>query len=514
MNENLLKQLSKYLDIKVEDRNTNESILVVDRGNIDPIIRSCLVSQILNKVKKLNIHVLTEKKKYWPTLVYNAFGIKNFIYPLKLDKIYLYPIITLKFLIIFFQKYLNFLFFRDFNWMIHNLKIFDIHVGDLIYDSYVRYNHNFLKPKKFDIDLIKIFIKTVFIAVQVEYIFKTKNVKQLVVGTATYVSFSSISLRYAVKNKIPAIFAAWFLVLFYEKYERLFHSRQKIFKKDLDKIKLPKDWLIQYKNYSRSRYLGKLDQPDFINAFRNRKILKKKELYRLLNINNKKYSKIILIAPHAFSDASHESFKNIFNDFYDHFISTIKYIKQSRHLDDVLWIVNPHPSSSDYKEEGLVEKILKNYSCENIILFPKQINTYSILKYIDTVITCNGTIGLEFPACFEKKSILAGDAPYSGLGINIEPRNKKQYFRVLDNIKNVNLLNNKKKKLAKKIFFYYECLQLEFRNTSIVPSNRFLKPKKFLKQIVSNLKSNKFKNDAYYKNTYKLIKNKYKLLNV
>ena len=147
MNINLTNQLSKLIDVKVNSKNTNNSILVIDRGNIDPIIRSSLVAQILNKIKNLNVSVLTEKNKDWVFNVYRGFGIKNFIRPIKLNKIFNYPLIGIKFLFIFFKENLNVLLF-DFRWMIDNFKVLDIQVGDLIYDSYVRYNHKFLKPKK------------------------------------------------------------------------------------------------------------------------------------------------------------------------------------------------------------------------------------------------------------------------------------------------------------------------------------------------------------------------------
>tara|TARA_B110000305_G_scaffold241447_1_gene315670 strand:- start:186 stop:1718 length:1533 start_codon:yes stop_codon:yes gene_type:complete len=509
MNQKLINKLSKLLDIEIKTKNTTDNILLIDRGNIDPVIRGCLVSQVVNDVKNLNIEVLIEKKKNLVIEIYEAFGIKNFIFPPKLKYFYTFPLITIKAMVIFFKEYLNFLLFKDFKWMINNLKFLNIHVGDLIYDSYLRYDHKFLKPKKYDLKLIQIFISTIFKILHIESIFKKKNIKQVIVGSATYSNYSSITLRYAVKNNIPSIFAAWFIVLFYENYERLFLSRQKIFIEDLSKINLPEDWLNLYEQHARSRYLGKVEHPDFLNAYRNKAIIEKKELFKRLKINPNEFTKIVLIAPHAFSDASHESFKNIFNDFYDHFISTLNHIKENRNLDKVLWVVNPHPSSHVYNEEGLVENILKEYNCKNIVLYPKDLNVFSVLRLVDTVITCNGTIGLEFPACFGKKSILAGDAPYSGLGFNIEPKSKKEYFDTLNNINNISPLTNEEKMLVKKTFYYYECIQLEFFDTTIIPANRFLKPFDFLTIITNNLENKKFADDPFYKSIKKLIKDKY-----
>jgi len=63
MNQKLINKLSKLLDIEIKTKNTTDNILLIDRGNIDPVIRGCLVSQVVNDVKNLNIEVLIEKKK-------------------------------------------------------------------------------------------------------------------------------------------------------------------------------------------------------------------------------------------------------------------------------------------------------------------------------------------------------------------------------------------------------------------------------------------------------------------
>ena len=58
MKQNLIDELSRLIDLKFEQKNTKDNILLVDRGNIDPIVRGCLVSQIFQKLLNLNILVL------------------------------------------------------------------------------------------------------------------------------------------------------------------------------------------------------------------------------------------------------------------------------------------------------------------------------------------------------------------------------------------------------------------------------------------------------------------------
>ena len=130
---------------------------------------------------------------------------------------------------------------------------------------------------------------------------------QLIVNSATYVQNSSIALRIGVK-KIPSIFMAWFLVIFYDEYDRLFISRQKVLPEHIESTNLPENWFSLYEKYSKNRYLGKIEHPDFINAYKDKKIVDFQELLKSIPIENLKFNKIVLIAPHAFSDASHESF--------------------------------------------------------------------------------------------------------------------------------------------------------------------------------------------------------------
>lgn len=507
MKQSLIDELSRLIDLKFEHKDTKDNILLVDRGNIDPIVRGCLVSQIFQKLLNFNVLVLLdERPESWRRKIYQSIGIRNFVKSPRVKNFFLYPYVFFKSLFLFTIKYTHFLIFKNFRWMIDNLQVSEIHVGDLIYDTYLRYDLTFLRRRKYDLKLMYIFFQTIYKTVFIENLIKEKSVKQIIVGTATYSCNSSVVLRLAAKKGIPAVFVAWFLVVFYNDYKRVFLSRQKIWPKDIDSFNLPEDWLEQYERYARSKYQGKLEHPDFINAFRNKTIIEDKEkLFEKISKKSSDYSKYVLIAPHCFSDASHETCEQIFDDYYQHFIKTLEHIKKSRHLDDTLWIVNPHPSSHHYSEEGLVEKTIKEYDLDNLILFPKDINVFSALKIVDTVITSNGSIGLEFPAGFEKKSIIVGDSAWAKLGFNEEPKNEKEYYSCLDNIKNILPMTEEEKILAKKTFFFYECLQIESYETSIIPSRRFMSSEQFVTEIIEKLKTKNFANDIYYQKVYKLI---------
>ena len=56
MNKNFLgniKKLKDLIDIKINEIEENRNLLIVDRGTIDPMIRTSIVAQILNEKKNL-----------------------------------------------------------------------------------------------------------------------------------------------------------------------------------------------------------------------------------------------------------------------------------------------------------------------------------------------------------------------------------------------------------------------------------------------------------------------------
>ena len=69
------------------------------------------------------------------------------------------------------------------------------------------------------------------------------------------------------------------------------------------------------------------------------------------------------------------------------------------------------------------------------------------------------------------------------------------------------IISNQEKVLAKKTFYFYECLMLESDITSIIPSNRFLKPEEFLNYIIKQLEKKDLKDDPFYNQIYNQIEN-------
>ena len=129
-----------------------------------------------------------------------------------------------------------------------------------------------------------------------------------------------------------------------------------------------------------------------------------------------------------------------FNDYYSHFVETVKLIKEDNRT---LWIIKTHPTSSYYNEEDFIFKQLKKIDSKNIILCPKNIKPYQLLKLCEKIVTCRSTIAIE-AAELGKKTIVCGKNFFTGFRITKDCFSYKEYKK--------NLLNNKTEKLNKKYY--------------------------------------------------------------
>ena len=134
-----------------------------------------------------------------------------------------------------------------------------------------------------------------------------------------------------------------------------------------------------------------------------------------------------------------------------------------------------------------------------------------LLQFTDYLITSNSTIALEF-ACFGKKAILGGDAPYYYKDLFFKPKNKTEYFNYLKNLKKKYfILNEKKSNLARKLLFLLEhATNINLPESKFIPNpitnTKIDYEKSYINKInehfrknSKNLKNNIFKKENFYK---------------
>ena len=181
----------------------------------------------------------------------------------------------------------------------------------------------------------------------------------------------------------------------------------------------------------------------------NKKDINKKDLCKRLGW--KLDSPIAAIFSTDLTDGVFDSSWSLFRDRLTWLRETLSEITK---VNNVNWLVKPHPNDEINKvitsTISEVEKICSN--CNYIKLFPNDITTGSIPKFIDVAITISGHAQMEYP-CFGIPAITTCEAVCSGLGFTIEPQTKEEYFFQLQNIKGLKRLNNQQIELAKIFIF-------------------------------------------------------------
>ena len=417
--------------------------------------------------------------------------------------------IFIKVLISLSYFYLSILFRKKkLEWLINDYKVNEIHIGDLVYDFYIRYENNYINPNLYSIKFLKVLLDGIYKIKFIEASFKKYNPELIISTSKGYTSIGNLLTRYAVKNNIKAISTGYNYIHFYL-YKSLFESIWKITNKKITQL----EKLINQRKIDKfinkrlsGKIYGSYVSPKTIDKafskFIDDKFIKK--------IKKKKKRKIIVFALHCFSDAPHTSGKLVFNDYYDQFTSTIDFINQNK-FSDYFWIIKPHPARNNYNEQGVVENYIKKYNFKNVVICTKKINNNLLLQFTDYLITSNSTIALEF-ACFGKKAILGGDAPYYYKDLFFKPKNKTEYFNYLKNLKKKYfILTEKKSNLARKLLFLLEhATNINLPESKFIPNpitnTKIDYEKSYINKInehfrknSKDLNNNSFKKENFYK---------------
>jgi hypothetical protein len=517
----MYKDLEKII---IDNKLNNEfkpnkiKVLFVDRFKIDLVIKFNLIAKIFNEKYNYEPIVFHEYRKESHLLkIYKYFNLNNLV-KINLFKNYLIYLIPSFFISL---KVILKIFFNGYKWFIDDFEIKKIKVGDLIYDTYTRYNHNFAKRNYLSL----FFFKTVFLAV-IKILFfvdivKKYNFKTCVVGQHSYLNSSTILFRIcSVIKKDTNFFIATGPEFIHYKFPKnnLFTLPFSIRPEYLKTINFKNKKIIKdYKIHLDKKNKGKIIQNhDNMNANYKKKMFSKTQILKKIQVKkNENYKSIALYAAHVFADGPHGSGKMLFDDYYDQLLFTIDKMKQNK---DVLYILKSHPSSFLLNEEGFLENFYKeNYigKHKNIKLCPKNIKTNAILSIVDTVITCSGTAGLEIAALYGKRPLLAGSSHYSHLGFTQDCKTRSEYYKYLANPKLLPKLSNLDKINANKTIYLIEKVFKAKNIGNFFPKNirvykykkiSLISDKKYMKQLIINSKKIKIKEDIYFKYIKKVIK--------
>jgi len=231
------------------------------------------------------------------------------------------------------------------------------------------------------------------------------------------------------------------------------------------------------------------------------------ELSGKLNLDP--YKPVVFLMCHAFSDASHYDDRMIHNDYFEWLEDTLEIVANLLHVN---WIVKPHPEDKYFLgKEDFALSVAKKYAKkhDHIFLAPEDLNTSCMLGISDAIITVRGTAALEFSA-MGIPCVVTGKSSFTSLGFTIEPKDREEYMKVLQNIEDYGKLS--KEQIKKALTCCYCYFYLDLVDCAFIPSvsanwwTRF-NAEKFWTDALSAIGNHSVKNDPLYQNFNLQIQN-------
>ena len=302
------------------------------------------------------------------------------------------------------------------------LKINNILVGDLFYDSYLK------KFKKSTIELeSEIFKRFLYEEISKFYFwynFIDKNVKSIIVSHTVYTL--AVPMRICVNLNIDAFQITWKQIHRLNKKNFMAYNEFKQFPKLFKKLpSIEKKRGIQKAKKQLKKRLNGIVGVDM--PYSTKTAYGKIDLKNRLLKRNKKLK--VLITTHCFFDSPHSYGYNIFPDFYE----WIDFLGRMTGKTNFDWYIKTHP---DYLTGTL--EIIKNFikKYPKFHLLPAQSSHNQLVKEgIDVVLTVYGTIGCEYPLFFNKPVINASlNNPHIGYKFNYHSKSIKDYEKKIKNL--------------------------------------------------------------------------------
>ena len=195
-----LKILKKKFPLKIEYLKKRPSILVSDRLRLDHNLRSIILAFILNKSKKINPYVISDKTNFEKDNFFKIFNFKKVNIKFRKSKILFFNIGPKILLSIIFFYLLSIFKKNKIKWLINDYKCEEINIGDLVYDTYIRYGNKFIKPNIYCMSFLKILFIGIYKTYIIKYYTKKLKVNCIISNQKGYISFGNLLLRYGTKN--------------------------------------------------------------------------------------------------------------------------------------------------------------------------------------------------------------------------------------------------------------------------------------------------------------------------
>jgi len=340
-------------------------------------------------------------------------------------------------------------------------KYDDILVGDIIYDSYIRFENTPSFSKNGSFYLFIFYVFRFFNSISIlENISEKYNFKKVFCVYASYVTHGSI-VRFFIKKNIEVYTSGTEMKLFSlhpngHIYESLKHSN---YKNDFSKISNQSACIEASQKKLEQRFNG---IPDlnymFTTSYQTNNYNEK------LNLNN--YGVVFM---HDFFDCVHIYDGMIFNDF----LHWIEYLIEISLKHNLKIAFKPHPL--ERPESKVVSDNLK-LKYPDIKWLDKEISNNQIFKSdIKFGTSIYGTVLAEL-AYHGIKSLSAGDNPTSSFNFCYQAKSINEYEKLIINPDLIDRTNNYKEEVCKYYYMHYlnHKSDIELNISNEIISKRFL----------------------------------------
>jgi hypothetical protein len=446
-----LRELSEYIktihnkkdgenDINIYFENNDENVLCLMFGKF-------VVAKGIQDCNKANVYGIKRGRDPEYSKICESFGFESYYINERvtlLEKIY--AVIYAIYIIVFKNT-------KDKILSLHYKKT---HIGDLIYDHIIRSSSAFTIKKIETMGQFEFLIEGILWAIHFERLFKKHKPNYYVAGDICY--FNGIIVRLAQKHDARVIeFCTGKYVCnletdvikdFYPNSHECYNKRISNY---IDNNITDGAWEDRANEYISKLFDG-IGDWNTKEAYLGKKVVTKKEILESLKIYNNK--KNIVIMAHCFSDTPHCGGKFIYSDYYEWLEETFKIVQK---LDNVNWIVKPHPCRKHYGEKGVVEALFEKYKSKGMYLMTDEYSAQMVPILADAIITVRGTAGIEYSCC-GIPCVNVGYAYYSNFGFNINVKSVNNYKKILSKIHLIHPLSDEQIKMAKKVIYAFSKL--------------------------------------------------------
>ena len=320
---------------------------------------------------------------------------------------------------------------------VFKIKISKIIIGDLIYDTYLRFRDR--PTLKLNDNFFKYLIqKSNRIWSNLEQINNDYKPKYYFTGYTSYLQHG-LPTRFFI-NKGINVFSG----------KNNSQLNKRLSRNDYKHIENYKEFLINFKKKKNKKKLIKIAKNKVKERFEGKGQIKKHNNYLKIDpfrfdakLEEKYKNKLKnikgVIFFQDFFDSPHDWGEIIFPDFYEWIIFTLTIIKKY----NLPIAIKPHPNSYYFSNSTkiLVDRLMKRYN--NLVWITPKLNNNFIFKNIDFGISASGSVLFDL-AINNKIAISCGEHPGKYYNFTNNINNLKQYRKIL-----LNLDKLKKKKLQK-----------------------------------------------------------------